>query len=187
MSDDFRERLRALPSFPDDLPVLDPETVPTHPLDLYRSWLDDAIASGERQPHAFTLSTIGDDGAPASRTLIVKAVDERGLQFSSNRPSRKGQELARNPIATALFFWRPLGRQVEVSGYVTELGADAAAADWQERPSFAGEPNPDWVLWALEPTRFVFLQATLDRKHVRVEYLRDGDGWTHRQPTTPAG
>jgi pyridoxamine 5'-phosphate oxidase len=183
----YRERLRALPTFPESMPTLDPEAVPTHPLDLFTAWLDDAIGSGERQPNAFALSTIGDDGAPASRTLIVKDVDERGLQFSSNRSSRKGQELERNPIATALFFWRELGRQVEVSGFVTDLGADAAQADWRERPSYAGEPNPDWVLWALEPTRCVFLQATLDRKHVRVEYLRDGDGWTHRQPTTPAG
>ncbi|WP_146793264.1 pyridoxine/pyridoxamine 5'-phosphate oxidase [Agrococcus baldri] len=183
----LRERLRALPTFPETMPSLDAEAVPTHPLALFTDWLDDAIGSGERQPSAFALSTIGDDGAPASRTLIVKDVDERGIQFSSNRGSRKAGELERNPVATALFFWRPLGRQVEVSGFVTELGADASAADWRERPSYAGEPNPDWVLWALEPTRFVFLQATLDRKHVRVEYLRDGDGWNHRQPTTPAG
>ena len=183
----LRERLRALPTFPETMPTLDPEAVPTHPLELFTAWLDDAIDSGERQPSAFTLSTIGDDGAPASRTLIVKDVDERGLQFSSTRGSRKAAELEVRPVATALFFWRPLGRQVEVSGFVTELGADAAQADWRERPSYAGEPNPDWVLWALEPTRFVFLQATLDRKHVRVEYLRGGDGWEHRQPLTPAG
>ena len=74
-----------------------------------------------------------------------------------------------------------------MTGDVTDLGADASAADWRERPNYAGEPNPDWVLWALQPTRFEFLQATLDRKHVRVEYLRGPGGWTHRQPTTPAG
>ncbi|SFR99854.1 Pyridoxamine 5'-phosphate oxidase [Agrococcus baldri] len=184
---ELRERLRALPTFPETMPVLDPGAVPTHPLALFTTWLDDAIASGARQPNAFTLSTIGEDGAPASRTLIVKDVDEHGLHFSSNRGSRKGQELERNPVATALFFWRELGRQVEVSGFVTEMGADASAADWRERPSYVGQPNPEWVLWALEPTRCVFLQATLDRKHVRVEYLRGGDGWEHRQPTTPAG
>ncbi|WP_072312903.1 pyridoxine/pyridoxamine 5'-phosphate oxidase [Agrococcus sp. Marseille-P2731] len=184
---ELRERLRALPTFPETMPSFDAEGVPTHPLDLFTHWLDDAIASGERQPSAFTLSTIGDDGAPASRTLIVKDVDERGLQFSSNRGSRKAGELEARPVATALFFWRALGRQVEASGFVTDLGPDASQADWQERPSYAGEQNPDWVLWALDATRFVFLQATLDRKHVRVEYLRDGDGWTHRQPTTPAG
>lgn len=187
MSDDYRERLRALPTFPDDLPVLDPGAVPEHPLDLFRTWLDDAIDSGERQPGAFTLSTVGDRGAPASRTLIVKAIDERGLQFSSNRGSRKASQLAEHPSATGLFYWRPSGRQVEVTGEVIDLGSDASQADWRERPSYTGEPNPEWVLWALQPTRFEFLQATLDRKHTRVEYLRSATGWSHRQPTTPAG
>ncbi|GAA1420924.1 pyridoxine/pyridoxamine 5'-phosphate oxidase [Agrococcus citreus] len=184
---ELRERLRALPTFPETMPVLDADAVPTHPLALFTAWLDDAIAAGERQPSAFTLSTVGDDGVPASRTLIVKDVDERGLQFSSNRGSRKAQQLTARPLATALFFWRPLGRQVEVTGDVVDLGADASAADWRERPSYAGQPNPDWVLWALQPRRFEFLQATLDRKHVRVEYRLGADGWTHRQPTTPAG
>lgn len=184
---ELRERLRALPTFPETMPVLDPVAVPTHPLALFTAWLDDAIAAGERQPSAFTLSTVGEGGVPASRTLIVKDVDERGLQFSSSRGSRKAQQLAARPVATALFFWRPLGRQVEVTGDVVDLGADASAADWRERPSYAGQPNPDWVLWALQPTRFEFLQATLDRKHVRVEYRLGADGWTHRQPTTPAG
>lgn len=187
MSDDYRARLRSLPTFPDDLPVLDPDGVPQHPLDLFRTWLDDAIATGERQPNAFTLSTIGDEDAPASRTLIVKAIDDRGLHFSSSRGSRKATQLAARPVATGLFFWRPLGRQVEVTGTVTDLGADASQADWAERPSYTGTPNPEWVLWALQPTRFEFLQATLDRKHVRVEYRRGDDGWKHRQPTTPAG
>ncbi|WP_306232260.1 pyridoxine/pyridoxamine 5'-phosphate oxidase [Agrococcus beijingensis] len=184
---ELRERLRALPTFPDALPHLDAESVPTHPLALFTEWLDDAIAAGERQPNAFALSTIGEGGAPASRTLIVKDVDERGLHFSSHRGSRKGVQLAANPVATALFFWRALGRQVEVTGEVTDLGADASAADWRERPNFAGQPNPEWVLWALQPSRFEFLQATHDRRHVRVEYLRGEAGWTHGQPTTPAG
>ena len=99
---DYRERLRALPSFPESMPTLDAEAVPTHPLALFTAWLDDAIDSGERQPSAFTLSTIGDDGAPASRTLIVKDVDERGIQFSSSRGSRKAGELEARPVATAL-------------------------------------------------------------------------------------
>jgi pyridoxamine 5'-phosphate oxidase len=184
---DLRERLRALPTFPETMPALDAHAVPPHPLTLFTAWLDDAIAAGERQPSAFTLSTVGDDGAPASRTLILKGLDERGLQFSSNRGSRKAQQLAVHPVATALFFWRPLGRQVEMTGDVIDLGADASAADWRERPSYAGQPNPEWVLWALQPTRFEFLQATHDRKHVRVEYRHGADGWTHRQPATPAG
>ena len=184
---DLRERLRALPSFPDDLPEFDADAVPTHPLDLFADWLDDAIAAGERQPHALTLTTVGHGGLPASRTLIVKDIDEHGIQFASSRSSRKAEQLAAHPIATVLCFWRELGRQVEVTGEVVDLGADASQADWRERPSYDGRPNPDWVLWALQPARFEFLQATHDRRHMRVEYLLAADGWTHRRPTAAVG
>lgn len=184
---DLRERLRALPTFPNELPTLDPEAVPADPRQLFLAWLDDAIASGERQPSAMALSTIGDAGEPTSRTLIVKDVDEHGIHFSSSRRSRKAAHLAARPVATMLLFWRPLGRQVEITGDVVDLGPEAAAVDWQQRPNYDGTPNPDWVIWALQPTRFEFLQATLDRKHVRVEYRLGDDGWEHAQPTTPAG
>lgn len=70
---------------------------------------------------------------------------------------------------------------------MVDLGDEAAQDDWRERPSYAGRPNPEWILWGLQPRRFEFLQATHDRRHVRVEYLRDAGGWTHAQPSTPAG
>lgn len=70
---------------------------------------------------------------------------------------------------------------------MVDLGDEAAQDDWRERPSYDGRPNPEWILWGLQPRRFEFLQATHDRRHVRVEYLRDADGWTHAQPSTPAG
>ena len=178
---DLRARLRALPTFPDDLPVFNPATAPDDPYALFGQWLDDAIASRERQPNAMTVSTMDTAGGIASRTLIIKDVDERGFQFSSARSSRKGEQLASNPTATMLFFWRALGRQVEVAGCCRDLGPEVAAADWAERPNYAGDPNPDWAVWALDPIRFEFLQATHDRKHVRVEYQRAESGWSHRQ------
>ncbi|WOF22693.1 pyridoxamine 5'-phosphate oxidase family protein [Microbacterium betulae] len=177
---DLRDRLRDLPSFPGDLAILDPDAVPGDPLELFRSWLDDAIASGERQPHAMTVTTIDDNGRASHRTLIVKDVDERGIQVSSSRSSRKGAHLAERPWAGMLFFWRELGRQVELTGPVTALPAEESAADWRERPSYDGVDNPDWQVWTLAPTRAEFLQATHDRRHTRVEYVRDGETWTHR-------
>ncbi|WP_035758945.1 pyridoxine/pyridoxamine 5'-phosphate oxidase [Granulicoccus phenolivorans] len=183
----LRDRLRALPSFPEPLPVLDPEAVPEDPTTLFATWLEEAIATGERQAHSFTLTTIDEAGLPSSRTLIIKDIDERGIQFSSNQGSRKGQHLGQRPVATMLFFWRPLGRQVEIVGEVTDLGPEAAALDWSQRPSYRGQDNPDWRLWALLPAEWTFLQATLDRNHARVEYRRHGTGWQHRRPVTPAG
>ena len=177
---ELRGRLRALPSFPDDLTILDVDAGPADPLALFRGWLDDAIASGERQPHAMTVTTTDETGRPAQRTLIVKDIDERGIQMSSSRTSRKAAHLAERPWAGMLFLWRELGRQVELSGPVSALSAEESAADWHERPSYDGHHNPDWQVWALAPSRVEFLQATHDRRHTRVEYVLEDGRWTHR-------
>ncbi len=177
----LRETLRALPSFPDPMPTLDPQDVPDDPLPLFLAWLSEAIASGERQPAAMTVTTVDEHGAPASRTLIVKDVDERGIQFASSRTSRKGHHLAARPAVSLLFFWRPLGRQVEITGDAVALDQETSRTDWRDRPSFDGTDNPDWQVWAVQPRRIEFMQATHDRKHVRIEYTRGSSGWTHRR------
>lgn len=177
----LRETLRALPTFPDELPVLDTDSLPDDPRELFLTWLDEAIATGERQAAAMTVTTVDEHGVPASRTLIVKDVDERGIQFSSSLSSRKATHLAQRPVATLLFFWRPLGRQVEITGDVTPLDEATSQADWRARPSYDGTDNPDWQVWSVLPRRLEFLQATHDRAHVRVEYLRRPEGWERRR------
>ena len=179
--DSLRDRLRALPSFPDDLPTFDADATPADPLDLVRAWLDDAIAAGGIAPHAMTLSTVDDAGRPASRVLVVKDVDERGLLFASSRSSRKAQHLAHRPTATMHASWPALGRQIEIAGSVVELDDATSLADWRERPTYDGVDDPQWRVWALQPRRVEAMQARHDRRHVRVEYVRDADGW-HRWP-----
>src|SRR5699024_7055565 len=100
---DLAARLRALPSFPEDMPGLDPDTVPEDPAALLLAWLEDAIASGARQPHAMTFQTLA-GGAPVGRTLILKDLDARGLHVSTRRSSRKGDQLAADPRAAMTFF-----------------------------------------------------------------------------------
>jgi pyridoxamine 5'-phosphate oxidase len=177
----MRELLRSLPSFPDAMPTFEPQHVPDDPLPLFMEWLTEAIASGERQPAAMTVTTVDEHGVPASRTLIIKDVDERGIQFASSRTSRKGLHLAARPDVTLLCFWRPLGRQVEITGDAVALDEATSRADWRDRPSFDGIDNPDWQVWAVHPRRFEFMQATHDRQHVRVEYTRGSARWNHRR------
>ncbi|MGJ6979346.1 pyridoxine/pyridoxamine 5'-phosphate oxidase [Aestuariimicrobium soli] len=185
--DDLRQRLRALPSFPDDLPVLDPSSVPDDPAELFAAWLDDAIASGARQPHAMDLVTLRPDGSPDARVLILKDVDERGYHFSSHRTSTKGVELAGDARAALVFFWRESGRSVRIDGIASPLDEATSQADWRARPSFDGRPNTDWQVWALAPHAFEFLQARHDRRHTRLGYTRSDEGWRHAPVTTPAG
>lgn len=150
-------------------------------------WLDDAIDGGERQPHAMTFTTLDDDGAPVGRTLILKDIDADGFHVSTHATSRKGRQLARDPRATMVFFWREQGRQVRVTGRVHELSDEASQRDWEGRPSYDGARNPDWRLYALAPDEFEFMQAREDRQHTRLEYTRDRGAWDVHPVTTPAG
>jgi pyridoxamine 5'-phosphate oxidase len=170
MSDTLRRRLRALPDFPADLPSFDPATAPADPAELFLTWLDEALAAGVRQPHAFSLATVAASGTPSSRMLILKDLDDDGWQFASARTSRKGRELTENPGAALNFYWSELGRQVRVVGSVVELSADASARDWAERPAADSTPNPAWQLYAVRPTEVEFWQASADRHHIRHRY-----------------
>ncbi|GAA1489308.1 pyridoxine/pyridoxamine 5'-phosphate oxidase [Brachybacterium sacelli] len=174
---DLAARLRALPAFPEDLPVLDLETLPEDPTELFAAWLEEAIASGARQPHAMTFQTALPDGTPVGRTLILKDLDEHGFQVSTRSTSRKGRQLAENPRAAMLFFWRESGRQVHVTGEVVALGEDVSQRDWLARPTSDGQPNPEWQVYALQPTEIEFTQARHDRLHTRVAYRREDGRW----------
>jgi pyridoxamine 5'-phosphate oxidase len=174
MSDAFRRKLRALPDFPPGLPAFDPAMAPTDPAELFKQWLDDALAAGERQPHACSLATVAAGGQPSSRMLILKNIDDDGWQFATSRTSRKGRELSGNPRAALNFYWPSLGRQVRVAGPVVELSAEASALDWAERPGADGSTNPQWQLYALRPEEIEFWQASQDRRHVRHRVGPDG-------------
>ena len=172
MTESFRQMLRALPDFPDRLPDFDPAAAPADPAELFRLWLDEALAAGVPQPNACSLATADEQGRPSSRMLILKDIDADGWHFATSRKSRKGHELAANPHAALNFFWQQQGRQVRVAGDVVELSAEASAADWRARPSADGgnNENTDWQLYAVRPREIEFWQARHDRRHIRHHY-----------------
>lgn len=98
------DELRSLPTLigrpPSEL-IDDPAQ---DPIDLFLDWMREAIDAGVPEPHAMTLSTVGEDGMPDARVLILKGVDARGFAFASTSSSRKGRQLAAHPEA-ALTFW----------------------------------------------------------------------------------
>lgn len=170
MSETLRDRLRALPAFPEALPGFDPTTAPDGAAELFLTWLDDALVRGVRQPQVFTLSTAGPTGRVTARTLILKDLVDGQWIFAGARSTRKGIDLAANPSAAMTFYWPELGRQVRVTGEVEELPSEVAAADWAARPAVTQSHNPDWAAWALAPTEVEFWQARHDRQHVRHWY-----------------
>ncbi len=85
------------------------------------------------EPTAFALGTVGADGQPSVRIVLLKAVDERGFVFYTNYESRKGREVLAHPKAAMCFHWQPLERQVRVEGAVTTVAGEEADAYFASR------------------------------------------------------
>src|SRR4029079_14842514 len=103
------------------------------PIAVAQAWLDEArTLPGE--PQRMTLATATPDGKPSARVVLLRGLDDRGLVFFTNRESRKGQELRRNPRAAVVLHWWELGRQLRVEGVVEEVSEEDSAAYWKTRP-----------------------------------------------------
>ena len=104
---------------------------PTDPIERFKSLFEKAKRIDSKllpEPTAFTLATVGSDGQPSARILLLKGVDEQGFVFYTNYESRKGRELLAHPKAAMVFHWQHLERQVRVEGAVervTDAEADA--------------------------------------------------------------
>lgn len=105
-------------------------------LHTFADLLEQAKQSIDPEPHAMTVATVGRDGRPAARTVLLKAFDERGFVFYTNFNSRKGRQLAANPQAALLFHWKHLreGVQVKLEGTVEPVSAEEADAYFASRP-----------------------------------------------------
>jgi pyridoxamine 5'-phosphate oxidase len=97
-------------------------------------WLDDAEAGGVREPNAMVVATASAGGRPNLRTVLLKGLDATSLTFFTNYDSAKGHELAVNPMASILFPWVDLQRQVRLTGAVRRLDPAASDAYFASRP-----------------------------------------------------
>ena len=116
-----------------ELARLTEAALPEDPLELFAAWMGDAEATGMTDPNAMTLATAGDDGRPSARTVLLRGVGEDGFRFFTNRTSLKGRQLAENPRAQLLFYWRELGRQILIHGNVDQLSAEESDAYFESR------------------------------------------------------
>ena len=104
------------------------------PIAVVQAWLDEA-QSVVSEPQAMTLATATPDGKPSARVVLLRGLDDQGgLVFFTNRESRKGQELRKNPRAAVALYWWELGRQLRVEGAVEEVSEEESATYWATRP-----------------------------------------------------
>jgi pyridoxamine 5'-phosphate oxidase len=130
---DMRATLRSLPVLTGQAPVFDPHHSPDDPMSMFVEWFGIALRAGVPEPHAMTLSTVDGTGAPDARMLILKDVDAAGWHFAVSSASRKGAELAANPVAALTFYWPQLVRQVRVRGAVLADPPEITSADFLAR------------------------------------------------------
>jgi pyridoxamine 5'-phosphate oxidase len=113
------------------------------PFVTFATWFQEARDAGLYEANAMTLATVGTEGRPSARVVLMRRMDERGFCFFTNYESRKGQDLAANPWAALLFWWGPLERQVRIEGQVEKLSAEESDDYFNSRPK--GSRLGAWV------------------------------------------
>lgn len=113
---------------------LDESASSPDPLAQFERWLDEAIQGELPEPNAMTLATVGADGRPSTRVVLIKGLDARGLVWYTNYDSRKGHELAEHPLAALQFHWVELERVVRIEGRVEKTSAEESDRYFQSRP-----------------------------------------------------
>ena len=110
------------------------QNVASDPFELFEKWFADAIAAKIDLPDAMTLATATPDGIPSARMVVLRGFDAKGFCFYTDYESQKGKELAENPNAALVFYWRELDRQVRSTGTVEKMSVEESDAYFASRP-----------------------------------------------------
>jgi len=155
---------------PDDFTEAD------EPFGLFDAWMREAEQAEPNDPNAMALATVDADGLPNVRMVLLKGVDRQGFVFYTNAESNKGRELAGQPKAAIVLYWKSLRRQVRARGPVTHVGAQEADAYFASRPlgSRIGA-------WASRQSRPLESRSALEEA-VAAYTARHADGAVPRPP-----
>ncbi|MEU2712139.1 phenazine biosynthesis FMN-dependent oxidase PhzG [Streptomyces sp. NPDC007205] len=109
---------------------------PPEPMGLLNSWLENSVAHGVREPRALALATADAKGRASSRIVAINSVSDAGVVFITHADSQKGRELAENPWASGVLYWRETSQQITLAGPVHRLPDAQAEVLWSARPVF---------------------------------------------------
>ena len=147
---------------------LSQEAMAANPFDQFAAWMNDTLGSDIIDPNAMTVSTVGEDGRPSARVVLLKYFDREGFAFFTNYESKKGHDLAANPHAVFHFFWPQLDRQIAIHGRIERTTREESERYFNSRPV-----ESRLGAWASAQSRVIESRDVLD---ARVEEYRQKFG-----------
>jgi pyridoxamine 5'-phosphate oxidase len=133
---------------------LDPD-----PIKQFSGWFTAAIEAELRDVNAMSLATVGQDGKPSVRIVLLKGFDQDGFVFFTNYESEKGKQLEANPRAALAFYWIELDRQIRVNGTVEKTSRQESARYFHSRPL-----GSQIAAWASRQSEVVDARRVLDAR-----------------------
>lgn len=154
---------------------LDESDVVKDPVQQFSKWWEEAINSGIDEVNAMTLATADATGKPSARIVLLKGMDENGFVFFTNYNSHKGEDIAANPFASLVFFWKELERQVRIEGTISKVSAEESDAYFNSRPA-----GSRIGAWASPQSKIIASRQVIEKKVQELE--KDFDGKTIERP-----
>lgn len=134
------------------------------PFAQFDRWMREAVETQLLEPNAMGLATVGIDGQPSLRTVLLKGFDRRGLVFYTNHTSAKAREIAGNPRVALLFQWLPLERQVSITGRAEKISATESLKYFLSRPH-----DSQIGAWASRQSEIVTTRSLLEAKFAEMK------------------
>jgi pyridoxamine 5'-phosphate oxidase len=134
------------------------------PVVQFEAWLGDAVRAAVTEPNAMSLATVGADGRPLVRTVLLKALDARGFVFFTNLESRKARQIGENPHVSMVFPWLALERQVIVTGVAAKISVG------ESLKYFLGRPHDSQLAaWVSQQSRVISSRKLLEMEWERLK------------------
>ncbi len=138
--------------------------LPADPLQLFKTWMDEALSREVPEPNAMAVSTVGKDKKPSVRTVLLKELNSDGLVFYTNYNSRKSKEIEESPEVGILFFWPSLERQVRIEGTAQKTKKKESDEYFKGRPR-----NSQIAAWASPQSDVISSREALEERYNEFE------------------
>jgi pyridoxamine 5'-phosphate oxidase len=133
------------------------------PIRQFANWFTAAIEAGIRDVNAMSLATVGQDGRPSVRIVLLKSFDQDGFVFFTNYASTKGKQFEVNPYAALGFYWIELDRQIRISGKVQKTSREESQAYFHSRPV-----GSQLSAWASRQSEVIDARRVLDARMAKM-------------------